>query len=1119
LDERLHQLAKRMEAALDEDPSVDLGGLLPPSSAPRERLIALHEMIKIELELRWGQNRPVTLEEYMRRFPELGPAAILPVDLIHEEYCARHRYGDRPPLEDYKKRFPEQYAQLVQKVRSHPDVTCAKTNIPFTRILPGAGAEPVPGYQLVRRLGQGGFGEVWQATGPGGFPVAMKFIRLGAPSGNVELRALELMKHLRHPNLLGQFGAWRRDETLIVAMELAEGTLLSRLERAVGAGLPGIPADELLEYMADAARGIDYLNEPRPAEGQPHGIQHRDIKPANLLLVGGCVKVADIGLPKVLQNTMASNTGSMTLAYSAPECINGATSHRSDQYSLAVSYCHLRGNRLPFRGTAQQVMFGHLMNPPDLAMLPAAEQAVVARALAKKPEDRWPNCQAFCQALGEALGIRRANPRSPGRTLSVPSASMLSVPLGLIKAGLDRLRRWRTGNLLGETSTEAIRTPARPERPPGESPSWPKVIRRHTDVAFPARIPVSKVGTLRIQLVPAEEFLPTGEVREIRPPHPHDATLTLKAPRPEEPDESLPLIRLTVSVAAENFTIEGDSRAELVVPLGGKSSTLHFRLRGQKAGPGRIMVDFMQHGRPVGSVDLYPEVVRRSPTRALTLAAWPTLLAALAAINPQHARAVAPPHEPSRWATPSIFDPGAALWYSLGSLGLLCAVGLLYILQRKWRNPQTARTEGEQILVVGLSPFQPPDVVIKVFELRYADQQGRLHFHLFSTHPKLQDLPVLDGDLGVVDLRGEVTCWVENHLRILGSVAQRFETTAVEVDRALANVGYQFFEQLLPQKLQDLCWTFRERGVRTVLILSDEPHIPWELIKPYQADTVTGRIGKEDSFWGEAFALTHWLRGRPPAQQLSLRHVAAFAAGAAKAPESVPEMPRDLKLMSGTSPSPATFAELPTNPDLPSADQELAVLRCLEGAGAMVHVLPAQRRHLVEAFERGAFDLLHLACHGSFGGWDSADCSAVLLEDGPFSAAELSPRLAGGLRTAAPLIFFNACYSGRLGFSLMRLGSWGARLVQLGCGAFVGALWPVTDQAALVFARGFYELVAEGRPLGEAVLEARQRVRRLCPQDPSWLAYRCFADPMARVAKPIPRTPPARPADGGRVPG
>src|SRR5262249_32536051 len=130
-------------------------------------------------------------------------------------------------------------------------------------------------------------------------------------------------------------------------------------------------------------------------------------KPANLLLLGGCVKVADFGLAKVLQNSMASNTGTMTLAYAAPECINGTTSQHSDQYSLAVTYCHLRGNRLPHRGTAQQVMYGHLMGPPDLSMLPNAEQPVVARALAKDPAQRWPNCRAFVHALARAA---RANP-------------------------------------------------------------------------------------------------------------------------------------------------------------------------------------------------------------------------------------------------------------------------------------------------------------------------------------------------------------------------------------------------------------------------------------------------------------------------------------------------------------------------------------------------------------------------------------------------------------------------------------------------------------------------------------------------------------------------------------
>jgi hypothetical protein len=134
----------------------------------------------------------------------------------------------------------------------------------------------------------------------------------------------------------------------------------------------------------------------------------------------------------------------------------------------------------------------------------------------------------------------------------------------------------------------------------------------------------------------------------------------------------------------------------------------------------------------------------------------------------------------------------------------------------------------------------------------------------------------------------------------------------------------------------------------------------------------------------------------------------------------------------------------------------------------------------------------------------TADMSAVLMEDGILCAAELSPTMAGAMRRASPLIFFNTCHSGRIGFSLTRLGSWGAHLVHLGCGGFVGTLWPVNDRAALAFAHAFYELMSEGLPIGEVMLRARQQVRKLHPNDPTWLAYCCFADPMARLAESIP---------------
>src|SRR5262249_26550509 len=160
----------------------------------------------------------------------------------------------------------------------------------------------------------------------------------------------ELMKAIRHANLLSVSGAWQASGLLIIAMELAEGSLLDRLKEAVARGQPGVPAAELLEYMTDAARGIDFLNEARHdlGPGQVGGVRHRDIKRANLMRVGGCVKVGDFGLAKLLSRAVASNPGHLTPGYAAPECFRGQTSDRPDQYSLAVSYCQLRGNRLPF---------------------------------------------------------------------------------------------------------------------------------------------------------------------------------------------------------------------------------------------------------------------------------------------------------------------------------------------------------------------------------------------------------------------------------------------------------------------------------------------------------------------------------------------------------------------------------------------------------------------------------------------------------------------------------------------------------------------------------------------------------------------------------------------------
>jgi formylglycine-generating enzyme required for sulfatase activity len=308
---------------------------------------------------------------------------------------------------------------------------------------------PLPEYELVRKLGAGGFGEVWHARGPGGMDVALKFIKLAAQGSGLEVRAVEVMKNIRHPNLVSCFGVWEKDGVLILAMELCDRTLLDRLNEVRAGKLPGIPVAELLNHMRDAANGLDALNAKK--------VQHRDVKPLNLLLLDGGVKVADFGLVKLLEGTVASHTGSMTVAYAAPECFKGEVTQQSDQYSLAASYFHLRTGRVLFGGSPERVLYSHLYEEPNLAALAPAERAVVSRALAKDPARRWPSCKEFLNALvesrpseltgGEAQGsaaqsggdteglARSKQQRKPGRWLWPAVAGLMLVPLLVVAGG------------------------------------------------------------------------------------------------------------------------------------------------------------------------------------------------------------------------------------------------------------------------------------------------------------------------------------------------------------------------------------------------------------------------------------------------------------------------------------------------------------------------------------------------------------------------------------------------------------------------------------------------------------------------------------------------------------
>ncbi|MGI9516930.1 MAG: protein kinase domain-containing protein, partial [Pirellulaceae bacterium] len=287
--------------------------------------------------------------------------------------------------------------------------------------------QSVLGYILRERIGVGGYGEVWSAEAPGGMLKAVKFI-FGfhdEKRAQRELKALDRIKHIRHPFLLSLERIDIVDGRMVVITELAEMCMKTRFNQCLETGMAGIEREELVMYVRESADALDYIAES-------FSLAHLDIKPENLLLVGGHAKVADFGLVKDLQAVNQSLMDGLTPAYAAPELFDGRPGLRSDQYSLAIVYQEMLTGSRPFSGaTAAQLANQHLHSRPNLNDLPRADQAVVARALAKQPDKRFPNCGAFVEELSKRKNrVRRKSETQQSRLNSVDTQ-------GATQAGLD----------------------------------------------------------------------------------------------------------------------------------------------------------------------------------------------------------------------------------------------------------------------------------------------------------------------------------------------------------------------------------------------------------------------------------------------------------------------------------------------------------------------------------------------------------------------------------------------------------------------------------------------------------------------------------------------------------
>ncbi len=327
----------------------------------------------------------------------------------------------------------------------------------------GGTFQDIPGYELLRELGEGGMATVYLAIQHSlDRKVAIKVMRRELRTGSGPMPEFErrfllegrTMAKLPHRNIVAVYDIVTREDIAYISMEFLEGGTLSDRMRN------GLSLGEAIGIVVQLANGLEFAHR--------NGVVHRDLKPSNVMFRDAATPVlTDFGIAKQ-SDVMASRitqTGLVlgTPTYMSPEQASGReTDGRSDQYALGILFYELLTGKPPFVGdTPMAVLMGHALQPPP--PLPAdlvALQPVFDRMLAKDPKQRFANLQDFVRALrGLVVGNDVLVARLGNVTAASTSERLRALGFsGEVTGGdsdfaLDLLRMPRTDPALGARTT------------------------------------------------------------------------------------------------------------------------------------------------------------------------------------------------------------------------------------------------------------------------------------------------------------------------------------------------------------------------------------------------------------------------------------------------------------------------------------------------------------------------------------------------------------------------------------------------------------------------------------------------------------------------------------------